>query len=268
MNAASRVLCGAILCLPALVHAAVDADDVMRCMQHNVVEQGALRALEVTTTDAAGKSSTLGLNMFWHGDRDDARVTLQVSEPESLAGSAYLIQENGDAADALFVYLPAVGKVRQISGAARGEDLWGTTFSYEDFKLVQGLLIDGAARKSADARVADRPTHVLETALGRVDSSFSRVVAYVDKQSCTVLKAEFFDREGKPSKLLEGDVSLLFETADAKDRKVWVLLGYTMKDLRTGTRSVVELGDIHLMKESPAQLFEPGGFFKAADAAP
>ena len=262
MSLTRRALVGVMLCMPVLTNAGTDADDVMRCMKRNVVEQGALRALEVTTTDSSGKSSTLALNMYWQGEGDEARVTLQVSEPESLAGSAYLIQENGDEADDLFVYLPAVGKVRQIGGAARGEDLWGTTFSYEDFKLVQGLLVDGAARKLADATVADRPVHVLETALGSIDSTFSRVLAYVDKESCTILKGEFFDREGKPLKLLEGDLSLLFETADAKDRTVWVLLGYTMKDLRSGTRSLVELGDIHLMKESPAVLFESDGFFK------
>jgi hypothetical protein len=258
---------GMMLSTIASASAGGDAQEVIKCMQRNFVERGVLRQLEVTTTDRAGKQSQLALNMYWKPFGDGARISLQVTQPKDLEGSAYLIQETKGGADELYVYLPAVGKVRKISGAARGENLWGTDFSYEEFKLVQGLTFTGASKKMPDAVVGDRPTFVMETKLDGVESAVSKVLAYVDQKSCTLLKSELFNQAGNQVKVLQGDLSMLFETSDYGDRPIWMLLGYTMKDLERGSQSVVQLSEISLLEKAPPSLFEPDSFFQAPAAA-
>lgn len=192
---------------------------------------------------------------------------MQVTKPDSLAGSAYLLREAKKGADELYVYVPAIGKVRSISGTARGEKLWGTNFSYEEFKLIQGMALADPMKKLADAKVMGRPVFVLESNFTRAQKAFSKVVTYVDQQSCTVLRGELFNHAGRLSKVLEGDLSLLFQTSDYSEKPIWLLLGYSMKDVENGTESVVSLGQIQLMEKARASLFDPKTFFQVAPAS-
>ena len=258
------VVIGSVLSSLALAKPAGDVQKVIDCMRGNAVQRGGLRQLEIATTERDGSKESLQLNAYWRPDAAGTRISMQVTQPESLAGSAYLLREAKKGDDELFVYVPSIGKVRKIVGTAREENLWGTNFSYEEFKLIQGMALSSPTKKLADAVVGGRSSHVLESSLVVAGKPARKTVTYVDQKSCTVLKGELFNAAGKLVKVLEGDLSLLFETSDQKDKPVWLLLGYSMKDLERGSVSVVRLGEISLMEKARSSLFEPETFFKPA----
>lgn len=236
--------------------------DILGCMQGNLVRHGALRQLEVVTTDPSGGTTYLALNMYWRSIKNVAKVVLHVSKPDDLAGSAYLLRETTGNADELYVYIPSIGKPRRISGSARSENLWGTTFSYEEIKLAQGLPLTGATRRAQDAAVGGRPAYTIETDYSGDELPFSKVLTYVDQESCTVLKAEMFDRENKLSKVLDGDLSRLVKSADAKGNPLWMLLGYTMRDLARGANSRIQFGEVTMLEKQSMDFFTPDNFFR------
>jgi hypothetical protein len=256
------ILLGTMVSTVALANKKWDAQDITDCMHKNLVDEGALRQLEVTTTGRAGEQSSIKSNIYWKPSSQGARVTLQVTKPDDLAGSAYLLREKRRTDDEVYVYVPAAGKARKITGAARSENLWGTAFSYEEIKLIHGLALADATQRHADAVVKGRPVFVLESNLESVKRDLRKVVTYVDQKSCTVLKGEVFNEAGRLTKVLEGDVSMLFETSDYGNRPIWMMLSYTMKDIERGSQSVATLGEISLLEKVASPVFEPESFHK------
>lgn len=238
------------------------SQDVLDCMRGNVVERGGVRHLQVTTIDADHSSTTLELDFFWRPSDGGTAVSLHVTQPKSLAGAAYLLRENAHGDDELFVYVPTIGKARKIIGVARGERLWGTGLSYEEIKLVQGLVLTGVTKRRPDSTFAGRAVYVLESQFGTSADAPRKAISYVDRKSCTVLRSELFNPSGTVAKILEGDLAMLFETTDHADKPIWMMLGYTMKDLDHQIMSVVRLGEIHLLERARGGLFSPETFYR------
>src|SRR3546814_18541356 len=60
---------------------------------------------------------------------------MRISAPGDLAGASYLLRER-DNGDEMYVYIPALSKVRRVSGAAVDGSLWGTDLSFADVKQL------------------------------------------------------------------------------------------------------------------------------------
>jgi hypothetical protein len=79
----------------------------------------------------------------------------------------------------------------------------------------------------------------------------------VDQATCTLLKSELFAKVGGPRKILEGDLSTLLSVDPW-----WLILGYSMTDLRAGTRTELRLSDLYLLERLPEALFDPASFHR------
>ncbi len=230
-------------------------EDIRECMSDNFVDRGSLRDIGLKTTDREGKTSELKMRLFWKPSKEGAaRLNLRVLEPEDLKGSSYLMVESA-AGEELYYYLPASNKVQKLSGGDANRPLWGTDFSYGEIKQVQGLLQTGDTVRKADAAIGERPVFVLETATSG-DSGYQKVVSYIDRASCVLLKSEFVAKNGKPRKILEADVSTLMSVDT-----YWFVLGYTMKDLKQNTQTQLTLSDIYLLERKGEKLFNPETFW-------
>lgn len=237
--------------------AAMTVDDIGACMRGNVVDRGSLRDFDIAATDREGKVNSLKVKLFWKPTRDDAeaRMTLQVAEPESYAGTSYLVV-SGAEAEQIYMYLPALNRVQSVTGGDMTQTLWGTDFTFADVKQVQGVLLDGQTTREADATVFDRPAYVLNTTTVPEQSGYNHVMTYVDQESCTLLKTELFVDGATPAKVLEADISTLLEVDP-----YWLMLGYTMTDLNNGTHTDLKLSDVYLLERLPESLFTPEGFY-------
>ncbi|MCP5146256.1 MAG: outer membrane lipoprotein-sorting protein [Gammaproteobacteria bacterium] len=234
-------------------------NDIAQCMRQNVVERGSLRDFQVNAFDAEGKSNNLKVKVFWKPAKtsDESRMTLQVLEPDTYAGTAYLLASDGQS-EQINLYLPALKRVQPVVGSEMTQKLWGSDFTFADVKQVQGLLVDGNAKRLADAAVSGRPTYLVETATDKSQTGYSMVRSYIDQQSCTMLKAELFADGTTPTKVLTGDLNRLVEV-----EPYWVMLGYTMNDLKAGTHTDLVLSDVYLLERGlPESLFTPEGFYQ------
>src|SRR3546814_19418383 len=103
---------------------------------------------------------------------------MRISAPGDLAGASYLLRER-DNGDEMYVYIPALSKVRRVSGAAVDGSLWGTDLSFADVKQL-GNAFGGSDPKMGNDEVLDgRTEHVLSVKLGRA-SGRERVCQYVE----------------------------------------------------------------------------------------
>lgn len=226
------------------------------CMRENLFERGSVRDFQIRSVDPEGRSKQVKFKAFWRPvDRGDgARITLQLVEPENLRGTSYLLVRN-DNEEELYVYLPALQRVTRVDGGDASRKLWGTDLTLADVRQIQGLLVEGDAKRLADARVADRPVYLLETLTDPEESGYRRVVSHVDQESCILLKAEMFSNDGEPEKVVEADLSTLMNFDPW-----WVVLGYRVTDNRAGTYTEVALSNLFIEETLPDSLFTPEGF--------
>jgi hypothetical protein len=232
--------------------------DVAACMRGNVVDRGSLRELEIVSIDREGKRHRLRMKLFWKPAKDAAgvRTTLRVVEPREYAGASYLVLAKPEGEE-IYLYLPALDRVQRVVGDQRSRPLFGTDFTHTELKQVQGLLEEGETQRLADATLSERAVFVLDTATDAESTGYTHVTSYVDQATCTLLKSELFAQVGAPRKILEGDLSTLLSVDPW-----WLILGYSMTDLRAGTRTNLRLSDLYLLERLPEALFDPASFHR------
>lgn len=230
--------------------------EIRACMSDNLVKRGALRDLQLGVYDREGKVNDLVMKLYWKPSKSGgSRVNMRILKPDVMLGSGYLLLQEGPNEEVYF-YLPGTNRALRITGQNMSEPLWGTDFSYGEIKQVMGLLVSGDTQRQADATVGGRDAYVLETKTTMEESGYRRVVNYVDKASCVLLKSEFIANGDKPKKVLEADLTTLTQ-AD----KYWTVLGYTMRDVGRGTHTVLTLSDLSIDERLSEKLFSPTTFF-------
>ena len=220
-------------------------------MRANLPERTSRERIELESLDRAGGRRTLEAKLDWmRDDQGRARLRIRVEAPSDLRDAAYLvIEKSGD--DDMFMYVPAARKVRRIAGGSLGGELWGTDFSYEDIKQVQGIAGSGSRERLPDADVSGRPTWVIEHRPDdSQESSYSRIVAYVDPDTCVALRTEFFQRGERPRKVLVADPESLIEVEGR-----WLARSLEMQDVRDETRSWFRVLDVEHDVEIPERVF-------------
>jgi hypothetical protein len=253
-----RRVCGLMLMLLALPAAALDkAEDIRACARKNYPASSSTQAFVLTSIGRDGAERSLQATAYWkRGSDGRAKVMLQVDKPDDLRGSSYLMLEKSTRDD-LFMYLPAVNRVKRIQGSQLSDSLWGTDFSYEDIKQVQGIFDAGTLTREADAELAGKKVHVLAFVPAQVEeSAYKRIVSRIDPATCVALQTDFFQSADTPRKRL---------TIDPKEVRPqgtrWVAHLYEMQDLHNQTRTVLRIEKMSADVELPERLFNPQTFY-------
>lgn len=154
--------------------------------RNNAGEQTArqllLRTLEVTDED--------------FGDR----ILVIFESPEDVAGTALLSHSNILTQDDQWLFLPALGRVTQISSANKAGSFAGSEFSFEDFTAQELNKFDNRFIRSepCDAFICD----VVERIPRYEFSGYSRQLSWIDQENFQLRKVEFYGRGGDLLKTL------------------------------------------------------------------
>lgn len=229
------------------------AEEIQACTRANFPEQTSLQTIELTSLDRSGGKRTLEARVFWKRfDGKQPRVLIRVDAPPDLSGAGYLVIEK-KADDDMYMYLPAVQKTRRISAGMLSDQLWGTDFSYEDIKQLEGIAIQGQNERLEDASVADRATYVLSLRpSSEKESSYEKIVSFVDQETCVILRTEFFERGDRLRKILLADPKQV-----TKQGKYWIAGEYDMSDVRDETRTWLRIKKTVNDEPIPDRTFNP-----------
>lgn len=233
------------------------AAEIRACTQKNFPERTSVQHVVLVARDRGGSERSLSARIYWKRKSEDAaRLMMRVEEPPDLRDASYLLIEN-DGRDDMFMYLPALQKVRRISAGMVSGQLWGTDFSYEDMKQIQGLAMDSPAERLPDAEVAGRPAYVLALrAAPEEASAYERIVSYVDRETCVVLKAEFFERGDRLRKRLTADPASL-----TSENGRWVAREIKMLDVTDETATRLRIEKVVYDEKISDRTFDPGRFY-------
>lgn len=249
------ILLALAISLPAQ---ADEMQQIFDCMRANIPQTLRIQDIVLDATDRSGGTRSLRGRLYAKREQGLVRVMLRVSEPSNIAGAAYLVRESGQREDDMYVFLPAVNRVRHVTGNFANGSLLGTDFSYAEVKLLQNAFTGAAARLEAPDKIDKRPVHVLLLRPAKTEGApYSSMRIWVDQKTCVALKAEFYNGD-TPRKRLTAPVAAL-KQAD----NFWYVSDMEMRDLKEGTYTTLKVNGVSGDVDLGNRPFNPNAFYIA-----
>lgn len=249
------ILAALILGSSRFALADANADKVVECMRANIPPTVRIQTVEITSWDRTGGERKMRGRLFGTNEKGRVKVMLRIEAPQDLAGAAYLVRE-GEKSDEMYLYLPAVKKVRRITGASLDGQLWGTDISYNDLKQIQNAFTGAAVTAEAPAAIDGHPVHVVSFHPRKEDGSRYRTIrAQVDQKTCVALTVDFLEPAGIRKQLAA-------RPADLKHAgEYWYTTDADMRDLKNGTHTRVQVLGVSSGDKLAARYFNPQTFY-------
>ena len=164
------------------------------------------------------------------------RSLVRFRSPADVAGTGFLVIERDDADDDQYLYLPALGKVKRITGSQRNQRFMGTDLTYADMESRN--LKDSALTRQPDEKISGNDTFVIDAVPNEGnDSQYSRTRSWIHKTSFVPLKVEFYDKRKKLLKTLK--VRKL-----SKKQGNWVSMDSLIENVQKKTKTVMKINEI------------------------
>lgn len=172
--------------------------------------------------------------------------------PKDVAGVGYITWEYDEKADGTkpdtdsWLYMPAMKKVRRISGSESSGSFMGTDFTYDDmgdrglskdtFTLLGGETADGADCWKIECRAKDTA------------EKNPRRIVWIRKDNYMMQKADFYDRQDSIQReLTASDIKLI--------DGIWTTGKMKMMNVQTNHSTVIEMKDVHYNQQTDDSLF-------------
>jgi hypothetical protein len=142
---------------------------------------------------AGGDRTTRTVAMYRRRCGADFRNLVVFRDPPDLSGAALLTSSRQNARPDMWMYLPELGRVRQLNAFAQSETFMGSDLTYED---IGAIAIDGRTHHFlAEAELDGEPVYKVESE-PRSDEPWGRVYSWVSRSSFLPVRIEYFDRVG------------------------------------------------------------------------
>lgn len=180
---------------------------------------------------------------------DGQRSKLVFDWPPDVKGTKLLTWSHKQADDDQWLYLPAIKRVRRISGSNKTGSFVGSEFSYEDLGSVE--LEKFRYRFVDEPNFEGRDTYRIErTPLDR-NSAYGRQVVWIDKEYLNPVRIEYYDRSNALLKLATFG-------GYQKFGRFWRAGSVTMDNVRTKKKSVITWENRQVGISIPAERFDSG----------
>ena len=221
---------------------AATADAIARQVDERDTGRDSRLTMTMRLFDRQGRARERMLTVLGLRGRAGAgdRVLVRFSYPNDIAGTGFLVWERPGGDDDRFLYLPALGRVRRITGAERQESFVGSDFNYEDIggRAIEDYtyaLVDENANWS-DATGARHPAWRLESRARDANATYPRVVSTIRKDNFVVVGAEVFNRRDERAKTYQ-------VTKLTRVQGIWTAMASTMASATDRTRTELAVSD-------------------------
>jgi Outer membrane lipoprotein-sorting protein len=240
---------------PAAAPAPVDpaVKEVRDCLRRNIPKKSSVQTVHFTSTDRIGgqrefRGKILGMRVA-DGSR---RAKICISQPPEMRGSEVLSMETPEGAPDTFLFTTELRKPKRITGEGVGGSLFGTDFTYEDMQRWQQLNRPERHARLPDAEVDGRPVYVMETVpTDEGQSAYAKVLSYVDKKTCVVIKSESFESGDRLRRVMTSKPEQMLE-----DHEIFAPTEVVMRDVRDETSTTVVVEDFQVDSDTDERSFQ------------
>lgn len=206
---------------------------IARNVEKNDTGWGDISAdMTMVSTDRRGAKSTYTLHMRTlevSGDGD--KMLMNFVSPSNVRGTGFLSFTHKNSLHEMWIYLPALRRVKQIVNNAMLQPFMGTQFTYEDMASFEAS--GYTYRYIKDENLEGIMTHVVEYSPVSKHSGYGRQEVWVDSQRFIPLKIEYYDRKNSPLK------TQVFKKYSLQYDKYWKAGEQVITNHQTGTTTVL-----------------------------
>ena len=147
--------------------------------------------------------------------------------------------EKSDGEDGIWVYLPALKKVRRLVASNKKDAFAGSDFSYGD--MVGTKVDDWNHKILKEDACGTQKCYLIESTPKKPEESestgYSKYVGWYNKENLFRVKAEVYDLQGKLLKIISANDVVL---VDKKNNK-WFPNYMEAKNVQTGRKTTIEI---------------------------
>jgi outer membrane lipoprotein-sorting protein len=169
---------------------------------------------------------------------------LEFSAPARDAGSRFLRR-----GDAMWIFLPRVGKSVRIQGHMLRQGIMGSDFSYGDASENPSMVDDYEATLEEQEVVDGRPAYVLYLTAKRDDLSYQHRRIWIDTERWVPLKQDLFAKSGKLLK------SAMFSNVRQIANRWYPFVIEMDNALQTDTRTTLTVLEAEFNVDVPQEVF-------------
>jgi Outer membrane lipoprotein-sorting protein len=200
------VILSAVLLLPLLQVAGQmpDAGQIM-AKARDLSITGSLRAnvsLTITEKSGASRNRTIAMTTKSYAGGLEKRF-IRFMEPADVRGTAMLIVDNANTPDEMWIYLPALKKVRRIVSSEKGKSFMSSEFSNAD---ISSPPISDFIHRHLDNSGKNNTWIIESTPVSDEkadDYGYLRKVSYISMDNNQVRKMEFYNFDNELFKVIE-----------------------------------------------------------------
>jgi predicted RND superfamily exporter protein/outer membrane lipoprotein-sorting protein len=195
---------------------------------------------------------TFGTTKLQPNGRDNMRMTRFLSPPDVKDTVTLLIEHSGTDDD-IWVYLPALKKVRRLVSSNKKDSFVGTDFSYGD--VIGHKVEEWEHKLLREEEVDGQACYVIEstpkTDAIKESSGYSKRVGWVRKDNFVTIKGEFWDQAGQPLKTsTASDVRLV-----DPERDKWQAMRLEAANSQTEHRTIIQFDNFTVKPDIEGNFF-------------
>lgn len=181
---------------------------------------------------------TFGTTKLQTNGLDNMRMVRFMAPPD-VKGTVTLIIEHSDRDDDIWVYLPALKKVRRLVSSNKKDSFMGTDFSYDD---VIGIRVKEWNHKIVkEEAVNGQDCYLIESTPVNDDiknsSGYSKRHSWIRKDNLVMVKGETWDVAGQPFKSFRFSDVQQIDPANGK----WQAMKMEAENIDNGHKTVIQL---------------------------
>lgn len=207
----------------------------------------AIAQLTLTLTSKRGTERVRVIEIRSLEEKGIGKSLVRFHAPADVAGTGFLVIENEGRDDDQYLFLPALGKVKRITGSQRNQRFMGTDLTYAD--LESRNLRNSKPTRLPDAKVGSNDTYVIESVPADADDSqYGKTISWIHQKSFVALKVEFYDKKLKLLKVLK------VKRLEKKDGQ-WVVMNSLIENVQSKTKTDMNIDKLDLKAKLSADDF-------------
>jgi outer membrane lipoprotein-sorting protein len=199
-------VCGILLACPAFsagpASETLPASEIVRMARDKQFPKNSVSDLTMVLINKRGNERVRKLRTkrkdYGNGE---AKSVAYFLAPADVKGTAFLVWEHADQPNDVFIYLPAMKKIRRIASEQKQQSFMGSDFSYADMESDD--VDDAEHRILSEEDLDGRPCWVIESIpKPDSDSEYGKLTSWVGKVEFIPYKVAFDDKKGRPYKIM------------------------------------------------------------------
>jgi outer membrane lipoprotein-sorting protein len=210
--------------------------DIMKLADERYAGETAQYNLTMTLDSGRGTPRVREVSWIFKDFGDTEKTLMVFKSPRDVAGTGYLsFSYDDDRDDDMWLYLPAMKRVRRITGSGKNDDFMGTDFTYEDMGS-RGLDKDNFTFQTEET-LDGEPCWVVEARPKDSREPYGRRVIWLRKDSYIISAVDYYDRQNRLLKTLR-------VSGIGRIDGIWAVRRMEMTNAQSKHSTIIEMSDI------------------------